>query len=96
MTRDKRTSLALAAHFGFYDTVNFLLRQPSCDINACDKDNNTAAHHAATKCNIAILEAIQAHPKYQSNILNKAGKTADDIKHEILSTVFKRMLKYAH
>lgn len=73
---NNKTALALAAYYGYYDIVKFLLNVPGIDVNEKDDYGWTPIALAALYGHEEILKLLLACPKIEINLQDKQGYTA--------------------
>ena len=71
----KTTCLMEIVKFNSAELVDLLLSCPGIKVNAKDKDNWTALHHACAFGNVASLSSLLAAPGLLLNERNKRGNT---------------------
>lgn len=67
--------LDLAANNDQHEVVEFLLAQPTIDVNGVDGNGKTALMFAASQRNYTILAMLLAHPNIDPKLTDCDGKT---------------------
>ena len=87
-TADGRFPLHIAAQYDKTNIADLLLEISSPEeVNAQDSKGNTPAHLASMYESDDTLKSIEAHTKYIKHVLNKEGKTTEEVNPKSIALV---------
>lgn len=80
---NQRSAIIEAADHGLAEILLLLCQQPEIDMNATDKDGNTALHLSIKKSVDCVMILVACSKPINRNYRNKKGQTAEDLLAEI-------------
>ena len=73
---DGNTPLIITVLNGNVEILQMLLNVPSIDVNAQNRNLDTALHVATRTNNVTMIAMLLTHPQINPNIINNDGHTA--------------------